>query len=176
MPQIEVTFDLDSNGILNVKAIDKATGKVQSVKIESSSGLTDDEVERMKRDAEEHASEDKARREVVDLKTECEQLVHATRKQLEEHGAKLTDDDKKSIEDAASDLERVAGSSTDKDELTKARDAFAKKAQKLGEVIYKSAQEEQQAAGQQPSGGGQGGPGAGSESDEPVDADFEVKS
>jgi len=175
MPQIEVTFDIDANGILNVKAIDKATGKVQSVKIESSSGLTDDEVERMKRDAEEHASEDKARREVVDLKNECEQLVHATRKQLEEHGAKLSDDDKKSIEDGATDLERVAGSSTDKDELVKARDAFAKKAQKLGEVVYKSMQE-QQAGGAQPAGGPQPGAGAAADSDEPVDADFEVRS
>ena len=171
VPQIEVSFDIDANGILNVKAVDKATGKEQSVKIESSSGLSDEEVERMQRDAEAHADEDKARREVVDLKNECEQLVHATRKQLEEHADKLSDEDKTSIEEAAKELEAKLGETDDKAALEAARDDFAKKAQKLGEVVYQQMQEEQQAAGAS----GADASGADSDSDEPVDADFEVK-
>ena len=173
-PQIEVSFDIDANGILNVKALDKGTGKEQSIKIESSSGLSEEEVEKMKRDAEANAEEDKARREVVDLQNELEQLVHSTRKQLEDNKDKLSEDDVKEIESALEELESKR-TSDDKAALEGARDEFAKKAQKLGEILYAQAQQE---AGAQAGPDAAGGPEAtaGSEDDEPVDADFEVKS
>lgn len=170
VPKIEVEFKVDANGILEVKARDEGTGKEQSIRIESSSGLSDDEVERMKRDAETHAAEDEARREVVDLKNELEQMSHATKKQLEENKDKLSEDDFKEIEAAIAELE-TNRKSDDKSALEAARDTFAKKAQKLGEVLH--AQQQAEAAA-----GAQGAPDAdaGSDSDEPVDADFEVKS
>lgn len=172
-PQIEVEFKVDANGILEVRATDKGTGKEQSIKIESSSGLSDEEVEKMKRDAEAHAAEDEARREVVDLRNELEQLSHGTKKQLEEHKDKLTEEDVKEIEAALEELEGKL-SSEDKATLEAARDDFAKKAQKLGEILYAQAQAEGGAdAGPAPDAGGASG---GADSDEPVDADFEVKS
>ena len=173
-PQIEVSFDIDANGILHVKALDKGTGKEQSIKIESSSGLSEEEVEKMKRDAEANAEQDKARREVVDLQNELEQLVHSTRKQLEDNKDKLPEDDVKEIEAALEELESKRNSE-DKSALESARDDFAKKAQKLGEILYAQAQQE---AGAQPGPDGAGGSeaSAGAEDDEPVDADFEVKS
>ncbi len=173
-PQIEVSFDIDANGILKVKALDKGTGKEQSIKIESSSGLSEEEVEKMKRDAEANAEQDKARREVVDLQNELEQLVHSTRKQLEDNKDKLSEDDVKEIESALEELESKR-TSDDKAALEGARDEFAKKAQKLGEILYAQAQQE---AGAQAGPDAAGGPEAtaGSEDDEPVDADFEVKS
>ena len=171
VPQIEVEFKVDANGILEVRATDKGTGKEQSIKIESSSGLSDEEVEKMKRDAEAHAAEDEKRREVVDLRNELEQLVHGTKKQLEENKDKLSEDDVKEIEAAIEELEGQLGSD-DKETLETARDTFAKKAQKLGEILYAQAQAEQGAPGADP---GAAGAEAG-DSDEPIDADFEVKS
>lgn len=174
-PKIEVEFKVDANGILEVKARDEGTGKEQTIRIESSSGLTDEEVERMKRDAETHAAEDEARREVVDLQNELEQLSHGTKKELEEHKEKLSEDDVKEIEAAIEELESKM-KADDKATLESAKETFAKKAQKLGEIIHAQAQAEAGAAagaGAPPPGGG----GASDEgSDEPVDADFEVKS
>ena len=176
-PKIEVEFKVDANGILTVNAKDQATGKEQSIKIESSSGLSDEEVERMKRDADAHATEDKARREVVDLKNELEQVSHNTKQQLEEHKEKLSEDDVKEIEAAIEELEKER-ESDDKSKLEAARDAFAKKAQKLGEVIYAQAQAEggPGAPGGAPGPDAQPSAGQDAGSDEPVDADFEVKS
>jgi len=175
VPKIEVSFSIDSNGILTVAAKDEATGKEQSIKIESSSGLSEEEVEKMKRDAEAHASEDKARREVVDLKNELEQVSHSTRKQLEENKDKLSEDDVKEIEAAIEELDKER-ESDDKAKLEAARDTFAKKAQKLGEVLYAQAQQDGGAAGAPEGGDASGGASSGSDSDDPVDADFEVKS
>ena len=172
-PQIEVSFDIDANGILNVKALDKGTGKEQSIKIESSSGLSEEEVEKMKRDAEANAEADKARREVVDLQNELEQLVHGTRKQLEDNKDKLSEDDVREIEAAIEELESKR-TSEDKADLEAARDTFAKKAQKLGEVLYAQAQQEGAQPGPDAGAGPEATSGAGD--DEPVDADFEVKS
>lgn len=176
VPKIEVSFSIDSNGILTVGAKDEATGKEQSIKIESSSGLSEEEVEKMKRDAEANAAGDKARREVVDLKNELEQVAHSTRKQLEENKDKLSEDDVKEIEAAIEELDKER-ESDDKAKLEAARDTFAKKAQKLGEVLYAQAQPEGGAGA--PEGGDASGGGSatsGSDSDDPVDADFEVKS
>ena len=189
MPQVEVSFDIDANGILNVKAADKGTGKEQSIRIESSSGLSKDEVERMRQDAEAHADEDRARRELIDLKNEADHLVHETEKQLAEHRDKLDEADVQAIEEARDELKKAA-EGEDKAALEQAKADFLQKAQKLGEAVYK---EQQAQAGAQPGaapGGGaeggdagSGGPGStgstgssgSSGGDEPVDADFEVK-
>ena len=174
-PQIEVTFDIDANGILNVRAKDAGTGKEQSIRIESSSGLSEDEVEAMKRDAEAHAEEDKARREVVDLQNELEQLAHGTKSQLEDNKDKLSEEDFKEIEAAIEELESKR-TSEDKSELEAARDTFAQKAQKLGEILQAEAQANQGAPGGGPDMGDAHDANSGADSDEPVDADFEVKS
>ena len=172
-PQIEVTFDIDSNGILNVRAKDNGTGKEQSIRIESSSGLSEEEVEKMKRDAEAHADEDKARREVVDLQNELEQIGHSTKVQLEENKDKLSEEDFTEIEAAIEELESKR-MSPEKAELEAARDEFAKKAQKLGEILHAQAQSEGNPGPD--AGPGPEGASSGADSDEPVDADFEVKS
>ena len=171
-PQIEVTFNLDANGILNVKAVDKGTGKEQQITIEASSGLSDDDIEKMRRDAEANAEADKARRETVDLKNQCDQIVHETDKQLAEHGDKLSDEDKAAIETAKTELQ-AAAESDDKAKIESALQNFQQKAQKLGEILYA---QEQAGAAQQ------GAPGAAAQGeasegdDEPADAEFEVKS
>jgi molecular chaperone DnaK len=171
-PQIEVTFDIDANGILNVRAKDKGTGKEQSIRIEASSGLSKEEVERMARDAEAHAAEDKARRELVDLRNQAEQVVHETEKALTEHGSKLAATDKAAIESARDALKQAA-EGEDKAAIQKALAEFQAKAQKLGEVLYK--EQHQPSGAQQSSDGAPQGGGGAQGSDEPVDADFEVK-
>ncbi len=135
MPQIEVTFDLDANGILNVKAVDKGTGKQQVIRIESSSGLTEAEVERMRKEAEAHASEDKAKREIIDLRNQVDHLVYQTGRQLEEHKDKLSEEDRKLIEDAKTELEEAARGD-DKARIEAALADFQKKIQRLGEIVY----------------------------------------
>jgi molecular chaperone DnaK len=171
IPQIEVTFDIDANGILNVSASDKGTGKKQEIRIEASSGLSKDEVERMRRDAEAHASEDKEKRELVDLRNQVEHVVHETEKSLGEHKDKLSADDVKAIEDARDALQKSA-EGEDKAAIEKALQEFQTKAQKLGEVIYKEAQAKQGAEAGTPTEPESEGEKSG---DEPVDADFEVK-
>jgi molecular chaperone DnaK (HSP70) len=110
VPQVEVEFNIDANGILNVKATDKSTGKAQEIKITGSSGLSKEEVERMAKEAEAHAAEDKARRELVDLKNQAEQVCYATEKALAEHGTKVSAETRASVESAVSNLrERVKG-------------------------------------------------------------------
>jgi molecular chaperone DnaK len=169
MPQIEVTFELDANGILNVKAVDKGTQKQQAIRIESSSGLSKEEIERMRRDAEAHAAEDKSRRELVDLKNQAEHVLHSTEKELAEHRSKISEADAKAIDAARESLQK-AKDGEDKDAIQRALTELQQKAQKLGEAVYK----EQQAAASGAAGAPTepAGPKA---SDEPVDADFEVK-
>ena len=179
MPQIEVTFDLDANGILNVKALDKATNKTQSIRIESSSGLSEADIERMRRDAEANAEKDKQRREVVELKNQAEAVVHSTDKQLDEHKDKLGEAEVQKIR-AAKEALQAAIQSDDKAKIEAALKEFQLKAQKLGEILYAQSQagaSKASGAGPGPKGGSAGGQGSGAEksSDEPVDADFEVK-
>ncbi|MEQ1894635.1 MAG: molecular chaperone DnaK [Planctomycetota bacterium] len=171
-PQIEVTFDLDANGILHVTAKDKGTNKEQKIRIESSSGLSKDEVEKMRRDAEAHAGEDKDRREVVELKNQADHQLYEIEKQLGEHGAKLEPADKQAIE-SARDALKEAAKGDDKAKLEAALRDFQTKAQKLGEVLYKqTAEPAAPTPGPEPKASSKSGaPG----SDEPVDADFEVK-
>ena len=168
MPQIEVTFDIDANGILHVSAKDKATGKENKIKIQANSGLSDEEVERMVRDAEAHAEEDKKAHELVDTRNQCDALIHSTRKALGEYGDKLSADEKSAIEVAIKAAEEAIKGS-DKGAIEAKSEALATAAQKLGEHMYAQAQAE---AGAQ--GGGEAG--AKTADADVVDAEFtEVK-
>jgi molecular chaperone DnaK len=155
MPQVEVAFDIDANGILNVSAKDLGTGKLQSIQIKSSSGLSDEEVKKMQQDAEAHAAEDKKRREVVDLKNQADQLVYSTEKTLKEHGEKVSGDVRGKIESAVNNLKEVT-KGEDGDAIKKAMENLNSTAQELGKILYEEAAKKQQAAGgaqQQPSEG-----------------------
>jgi molecular chaperone DnaK len=142
IPQIEVTFDIDANGIVNVKAVDKATNKEQSIKIQASGGLSDDDIEKMVKDAEEHAEEDKAKKELIETKNQAESLIHGTEKSLTENSDKINEDDKKSIEDAISQLKRSL-ESDDAAKITSDLEALTQEAMKLGEAIYKAQEDTQ---------------------------------
>lgn len=161
-PQIEVTFDLDADGILHVSAKDKDTGKEQKITIKANSGLTDEEIEAMVRDAEAHAEDDKKFEELVKTRNQADAMVHATRKQLEEAGDSLAADDKAAIETAIADLEAVLKDS-DKDAIDEKSQALMQASQKLMEAAQAKAQAEQGAdAGQQAD-----------SNDDVVDAEFE---
>ena len=150
IPQIEVTFDIDANSILNVSAKDKGTNKEQKVTIKDSGGLSEAEVEKMVKDAESHAAEDKKKKEVVELKNQADALIHATEKSLKEHGSKIGAEDKKKIEASLEALKKVKDSEN-KEELKSKIDVLTQASMKLGEEIYKEAQKEaakQQQAGE----------------------------
>ncbi|RTL53905.1 MAG: molecular chaperone DnaK [Bradyrhizobiaceae bacterium] len=135
MPQIEVTFDIDANGIVNVSAKDKATGKEQQIRIQASGGLSEADIEKMVKDAEANAAEDKKRREAVDAKNHADALVHSTEKALSEHGSKVSDGDRKAIEDALADLKEALKG--DDSEAIKAKsNTLAQASMKLGEAMY----------------------------------------
>jgi molecular chaperone DnaK len=169
MPQIEVTFDIDANGILHVSAKDKATGKEAKIKIQASSGLTEAEIQRMVKDAEAHAEEDKKAHELVNARNQCEALVHSVRKSLKDYGEKLDAGEKDKIEAAAKEAEEAI-KSDDKDRIDAKSQALAQAAQKLGEKMYADSQ-----AAQQQTGGAEQASGKKAESDV-VDAEFtEVK-
>ena len=150
LPQIEVSFDLDENGILNVKAKDKATNKEQSIRIEASSGLSKEEIEKMQREAELHAEEDKKKREAVEIKNMAEQLIFATEKALREGGDQVSAEEKKNIEEKLEALKKLKDSS-DSEAVKKATEELSQASQKIGEAMYKKAQAEQQAKTQQSS-------------------------
>ncbi len=174
MPQIEVTFDIDANGILHVSAKDKATGKENKITIKANSGLSDDEIQRMVRDAEAHAEEDKKAHELVDARNQLDTLVHSVKKALAEHGDKIGDD-KAKIEAAIAEAEEAIKSG-DKAAIDAKSEALATVSQKLGEHIYAQAQAEAGAAGG--AGAGAGASAGGSKANDPdvVDAEFtEVK-
>ncbi|HET9664770.1 MAG TPA: molecular chaperone DnaK [Burkholderiales bacterium] len=147
MPQIEVTFDIDANGILHVSARDKATGKENKIKIQASSGLSEDEIKRMVKDAEAHAEEDKKVRELVEARNQCDHMVHSVRKSLKEHGDKVAADDKAKIEAALKDAEQ-AMKSDDKAEIDAKTQALAQAAHKLAEQMYKEQQPQDQPGGE----------------------------
>ena len=137
VPQIEVTFDIDANGIVSVSAKDKGTGKEQKIQIQASGGLSDEEIEKMVKDAEANKDEDKKKRESVDARNQADTLIHSTEKNLKEHGAKVSDAEKKAIEDASSDLkEAIKG--TDTEDIKKKTETLVQASMKLGEAIYKS--------------------------------------
>jgi molecular chaperone DnaK len=147
MPQIEVTFDIDANGILHVSAKDKATGKENKIKIQASSGLTEQEIQRMVKDAEENAEEDRKAHELVDARNQCDHMVHTVRKTLKEHGDKVEADEKAKIEAALKDAEEAL-KGEDKAEIEAKTQTLAQAAHKLAERMYKEEQAKSQA--QQP--------------------------
>ena len=142
VPQIEVSFDIDANGILSVKAKDKATGKEQSIRIEASTGLSKEEIEKMKKDAEAHAEEDKKKKELVEVKNMADTLIFTTEKSLREAGDKITADEKKPVEEKIEALKKVKDGD-DKEAIKKATEELSQVAQKIGEKLYKVAQEAQ---------------------------------
>ena len=139
VPQIEVTFDIDANGIVNVSAKDKGTGKEQKIQIQASGGLSDEEIKKMVKDAEANKETDKKKRESVDARNQADTIVHATEKNLKEHGSKINESEKKAIETAVSDL-RNALKGTDTEEVKKKTQALIQASMKLGEAVYKSQQ------------------------------------
>jgi len=136
MPQIEVTFDIDANGIVNVSAKDKATGKEQQIRIQASGGLSEADIQKMVKDAEANAAEDKKRREAVDAKNHADSLVHSTEKALGEHGSKIPETDRRAIEDAVSDL-KEALKGDDAEAIKAKTNTLAQASMKLGEAMYK---------------------------------------
>ena len=136
MPQIEVTFDIDANGIVNVSAKDKATGKEQQIRIQASGGLSEADIQKMVKDAEANAAEDKKRREAVDAKNHADALVHSTEKALAEHGSKIPETDRRAIEDAVSDL-KEALKGDDAEAIKAKTNTVAQASMKLGEAMYK---------------------------------------
>jgi len=163
-PQIEVSFDIDANGILHVGAKDKATGKENKITIKANSGLSEDEIARMVKDAEVNAEEDRKLRELVDAKNTAEALVHSTKKALEEHGAALDAGEKEKIEAALKDLEEAVKGS-DKEAISAKTEELGKVSQKLGEKVYEAMAEKAKA---EQAGGGESKP----KDDNVVDADF----
>ena len=166
MPQIEVTFDIDANGILNVSAKDKATGKEQSIVIKANSGLSDEEIEKMVSDAEANAEADKKFEEMVQVRNTADGLIHATRKTLEEAGDKATDDEKSAIEAAIADLEEAL-KGDDKDNIEAKTNALTEASSSLAQKLYA-----EQAAQAEAAGGAEQGDSA-SQDDDVVDAEFE---
>jgi molecular chaperone DnaK len=153
IPQIEVTFDIDANGILSVGAKDKATGKEQSIRIEASSGVSKEEIERMKKDAESHAEEDKKIKEKVEAKNIAESLVYSTEKALKESGEKIAEDKKKPVIEKMEALKEVLKKEdATAEDIKKATEEFSTEAQKIGEELYKAAQPTPE-AGATPEGG-----------------------
>jgi molecular chaperone DnaK len=136
MPQIEVTFDIDANGIVNVSAKDKATGKEQQIRIQASGGLSEADIQKMVKDAEANAAEDKKRREAVDAKNHADSLVHSTEKALAEHGSKVEESERRAIEDAVSDL-KEALKGEDAEAIKAKTNTLAQASMKLGEAMYK---------------------------------------
>jgi len=173
MPQIEVTFDIDANGILHVSAKDKGTGKENKITIKANSGLSDDEVERMVKDAEAHAEEDQKARALVEARNQCDALIHSVRKTLAEHGDQVSSEEKGQIEQALKDAEEALKSNS-KDEIEAKTQALATASQKLAEKMY--AQSQQQPGGEGASAdsdAGSKGAKSASEDSDVVDAEFE---
>ncbi len=164
VPQIEVTFDIDANGILHVTAKDKGTGKEQSIQIRASSGLSEDEINRMVDDAEAHAEEDRKARELVESRNQADNLIHAARKSLDEVGDKASDEEKKAVEDAITEVEEAL-KGDDKDTIDSKTQALAEASGKLAEKLYQDADGQADAG----SADGQGA----SDQEDVVDAEFE---
>ncbi len=143
MPQIEVTFDIDANGIVNVSAKDKATGKEQQIRIQASGGLSESDIETMVQDAEAHADDDKERKELVEARNQADSLVHSTDKNLNDYGDKISDEERSNIEIAVTALKEVLSNEEAKsEELKEKSDALMEAAMKLGEAMYKASQED----------------------------------
>jgi molecular chaperone DnaK len=146
MPQIEVTFDIDANGIVHVSAKDKASGKEQKVVIQASGGLSDADIEKMVKDAETHASEDKARKEGIEAKNHADSLIYSTEKSLKEYSDKISDTDKSSIEEAITVLKESL-EKEDVEDIKAKTEALSNAAMKLGEAMYQQSSQAEEAEG-----------------------------
>jgi molecular chaperone DnaK len=162
VPQVEVTFDIDANGIVNVSAKDKGTGKEQQIRIQASGGLSDADIERMVKEAELNAAADKLKREAVEAKNQAESLIHSTEKSLKDYGDKVSADDKLAIETALNDLKTVLDGDS-ADVIKEKSQALAEVSMKLGEAMYKQSQAEAEAKAA----------GGDKQDDDVVDAEFE---
>ncbi len=167
VPQVEVTFDIDANGIVNVSAKDKGTGKEQKIQIQASGGLSNEEIEKMVKDAESNKEADKKKRESVDVRNQADTLIHSTEKNLKEHGSKVSDTEKKAIEDGSNALKESL-KSEDIEDIKKKTEALIQASMKLGEAIYKSQQSTKPDSGKD-----DGKDEKGKKDDNVVDADFE---
>ena len=167
VPQVEVTFDIDANGIVNVSAKDKGTGKEQKIQIQASGGLSDEEIEKMVKDAEANKDADKKKRESVDVRNQADTLIHSTEKNLKEHGSKISDAEKKAIEDGSNALKESL-KTEDIDDIKKKTEALVQASMKLGEAIYKSQQNTKPDSNKD-----DGNDEKGKKDDNVVDADFE---
>ncbi|MEE8144992.1 MAG: molecular chaperone DnaK [Kiloniellales bacterium] len=174
IPQIEVTFDIDANGIVNVSAKDKATNKEQVIRIQASGGLADDDIDRMVKEAEEHAEEDKKRRELVEAKNQAEALIHAAQKTLSEGGDKLSDSDKAPVEAGVEELKQAV-TGEDIEDIRAKTEVLGQASMKLGEAMYAAASEETGADTGDSDGDDTAADDSGgaAEGDKVVDADFE---
>jgi molecular chaperone DnaK len=184
VPQVEVSFDIDANGILHVSAKDLGTGKEQSIQIKSSSGLSEEEVEKMQKEAELHAEEDKKNREVIDALNQADQVIYSTENTLKEHGDKVDEADKDKINQGLEKLKKVK-EEKNVEEIKKAVDELQESSHKLSQAMYEATAKEQQAAAgadassEEPS-DGEGSPDGkdskkAKEGDDVIDADYEVK-
>jgi molecular chaperone DnaK len=174
VPQIEVTFDIDANGILNVTAKDRATGKDQKITITSSSGLSKEEVERMAKEAEAHAAEDKTKRDEIEARNQLDSMVYNIEKMLKEHGDKISGDEKSTVETALADAKKAL-EGTDPAIMNSARERLTQASHKLAEAMYKSAQPPEGAPGAGPQAGAAGNGGAQQEKkkdDGVIDAEY----
>lgn len=164
MPQIEVTFDIDANGIVQVSAKDKGTGKEQQIRIQASGGLSDADIEKMVKDAEAHATEDKKRREAVEARNQAESLIHSTEKSLKDYGDKVSEADRTAISDAIAALKTASeASEPDADDIKAKTQTLMEVSMKLGQAIYEAQQAE----------GGAAGDASAESGDNVVDADYE---
>ncbi|NNK84008.1 MAG: Hsp70 family protein, partial [Desulfobacterales bacterium] len=171
VPQIEVTFDIDANGIVNVSAKDQATGKEQSIQITASSGLSEEEIEKLVKDAELHAEDDKKKRELVDARNTADALIYSTEKSIKDLGDKVDSETKSKVETAIEPLKK-AMEGEDAAEIKRLSEELTQASHKLAEAMYKQASQE---AGPQPDAGQPNAeqPGAAAPDDDVVDADFE---
>jgi molecular chaperone DnaK len=182
VPQIEVSFDIDANGILHVYAKDKSTGREQSMRIERTGTLNEEEIDKMVKEAEAHAEEDKKKKETISAKNELDTMIFSTEKSLKEHGDKLSAEERKNVEEAIKEAKEKLEKGDSKEEFDAAKEELGKKAQKIGEIVYAEMQKQQAAGGADQA---QQGPQPGTEetdeqsqtgddSEGPVDADYEV--
>lgn len=174
MPQIEVTFDIDANGIVHVSAKDKASGKEQQIRIQASGGLTEAEIQKMVKDAEAHASEDKKRKELIEVRNQADSLIYSTEKSLKEYGDKLSSSDKSAIESSVEEL-KTALASENVEQIKQKLETLTQASMKIGEIMYQASQAEAAAAG---AAGATGSADQGTQDDaggngKVVDADFE---
>jgi molecular chaperone DnaK len=169
VPQVEVTFDIDANGIVNVSAKDLGTGKEQKITITSSSGLTKDDINKMVKEAESHADEDKRKREEIEARNRADSLVYQTEKMLNEHRSKLSESDAKAVEAAIADTKKALEGS-DIDAINRAADALTQASHKVAEAMYKTGA--QPGAGAEASSNGGSGAKSGEKTDDVIDAEY----